>query len=102
VTVSKDTAAPAAPSATYVDRNNAAADQITGSAEASSTITATETAPSSATFATTATSGGAYTCNVAAVNGTNANKITVTYTVTATDAAGNTSSGTTVTFQDAK
>jgi hypothetical protein len=101
VTVTKDTAAPAAPSATYVDNNNAA-DQITGNAEANAAITATETAPSAGTFSTTASSGGAYACTVATVNGKNNAKITVTYVVTATDAAGNTSSGTTVTFQDAR
>jgi large repetitive protein len=102
VTVTKDTAAPAAPSATYVDRNGTTADQITGSAEGNASITATETAPSSATFTTAAAANGSYTCNVAGVAGKANNKITVTYIVTATDAAGNTSAGTTVTFADAK
>lgn len=98
-TVTKDTGAPAAPSATYVDRNGA--DRITGSAEANATITATETAPRAGSFSTTAT-GGSYTCTVDPVNGSNATPITATYVVTATDAAGNTSAGTTVTAQDTK
>jgi hypothetical protein len=97
--VSKDTAAPAAPSAAYVDRNGA--DRITGNAEANATITATETAPRAGSFSTTA-AGGSYTCNVDAVNGSNATPITATYVVTATDAAGNTSAGTAVSVQDTK
>jgi hypothetical protein len=101
VTVTKDTAAPAAPSAAYTDVNNGP-DQIGGTAEGSALITAAETAPSSATFTTAAAANGSYTCNVATVNGKNNAKITVTYVVTAADAAGNVSAGTTVTFQDAK
>ena len=98
-TVTKDTAAPAAPSAAYVDRNGA--DRITGNAEANATITATETAPRPGSFSATAT-GGSYTCTVDVVNGSVGNPGTVTYTVTATDAAGNTSPGTTLTAQDTK
>jgi hypothetical protein len=101
VTVTKDTSAPAAPSASYVDNNNAA-DQITGTAEANASIGITQTAPSSGSFSTTANSSGAFSCLVATVNGKNNAKITVTYVVTATDAAGNTSGGTTVSFQDAR
>jgi hypothetical protein len=101
VSVTKDTSAPAAPSATYTDNNNAA-DQISGTAEANAAIAITQTAPGSASFATTASGSGAYSSLVSAVNGKNSAKITVTYVVTATDAAGNTSSGTTVTFQDAR
>lgn len=98
-TVTKDTGAPAAPSATYVDRNGA--DRITGSAEASSTITATETLPRAGSF-TAAAGSGSYTCVVDAANGSNAKPVMVTYIVTATDAAGNTSAGTTLTAQDVK
>ena len=100
-TVTKDAAAPAAPGATYTDNNNAA-DQISGTAEANASITITQTAPNAATFGTTATAGGTYSANVATVNGKSSAKITVTYVVTATDAAGNTSAGTTVTFADAR
>ena len=100
-TVTKDTAAPAAPSATYTDNNNSA-DQISGSAEANASIAITQTAPGSASFGTTANGSGAYSCLVSTVNGKSNAKITVTYVVTATDAAGNTSSGTTVTYQDAR
>jgi hypothetical protein len=99
ITVTKDTAAPAAPTATYVDRNGN--DRITGTAEAGSTITATEYLPSSGSFSTTA-AGGSYTLTVDNANGTSSRKVTAFYTVTATDAAGNTSSGTNVVFQDAK
>jgi hypothetical protein len=101
VTVTKDTAAPAAPSGAYTDNNNSA-DRITGTAEADASITITETAPNAGSFGTTASAGGAYSCLVATVNGKNNAKITVVYVVTATDAAGNVSAGTTVTFDDAR
>ena len=102
VTVTKDTSAPAAPSAAYVDNNNNAADQITGTVEGNAIVTATETTPSAATFTASAAANGSYTCTVDTVNGRNNAKITVTYVVTATDAAGNVSAGTTVTFADAR
>jgi large repetitive protein len=100
-TVTKDTAAPGAPSAAYTDNNNAA-DQISGSAEANASITITETAPNANTFGTSASAGGTYSCLVATVNGKVSAKINVTYVVTATDAAGNTSGATTVTYADSK
>ena len=100
-TVTRDTVAPAAPSATYTDNNNAA-DQISGSAEGNASVTITETAPNANTFSTGAAADGTFSCLVATVNGKNNAKITVTYVVTATDAAGNTSAGTTVTFADAR
>ena len=100
-TVTKDSAAPAAPTATYTDNNNSA-DQISGSAEANASIAITETAPGSATFGTTAAAGGAYSSLVASVNGKSSAKITVTYVVTAADAAGNVSAATTLTFADAR
>jgi hypothetical protein len=100
-TVTKDTAAPGAPSAAYTDNKNAA-DQISGTAEANASIAITQTLPMSGSFGTTADGGGAYSCLVATVNGKNNPPTTVSYVVTATDAAGNTSSGTTVTFADTK
>lgn len=89
----KDTVAPSLPTATYVDNKNVA-DQITGLAEAGSTVTATRTAPSAAgPFTAVAGAGGAYTVTVAI-----AKSVTVTYTVTATDAAGNPSAASSITF----
>jgi hypothetical protein len=99
--VTKDTAAPGAPSATYTDNNNAA-DQISGSAEANAAIAITQTAPTANTYGTTASAAGAYSCVVSTVNGKSSAKINVSYVVTATDAAGNTSAGTTVNFADAR
>jgi len=97
-TVTKDTAAPTAPTANYVDNSNPSNDQITGTSEASATITANQTAPSATgPYTTTAAANGSYTVTVAKVKNTS-----VTYTVTATDAAGNTSSATTVNFNDTK
>ena len=94
-TNTKDTAAPGIPTATYVDRTGSTtADQITGTAAASSTVRATRTAPSTAgPYTTTASASGAYTVNVAP-----ARNVTVTYTINATDAAGNTGANRTLTF----
>jgi Big-like domain-containing protein len=100
-TVTKDTAAPGAPIATYTDNNNSA-DQISGTAEANAAITITETAPGAGTYSTTASAGGAYSRLVSTVNGKNKTPITVTYVVTATDAAGNVSAATTVTYADTR
>jgi hypothetical protein len=103
ITVTKDTAAPAAPSANYTDNNNGVADVVFGTAEASSSITVTKTAPApTASYPTTASSSGAYTVNVAGTPGKPNGAIAVTYTVTATDAAGNTSAATTLNFSDTK
>jgi Bacterial Ig domain len=100
-TAPKDTAAPGAPSAAYTDNNNAA-DQVAGSAEANTTITVTKTSAPTGTYSTTANASGAYTVSVAATNGKPNAAISVTYTVTARDAAGNTSSATTITFSDTR
>jgi hypothetical protein len=98
ITVTKDTAAPNAPTATYEDRDNLS-DRINGTCEASATITATRTVPSAAgPYTATATTGGAYSVTVARVDGNWWNPITVTYLVTATDRAGNTSAATTLTY----
>jgi hypothetical protein len=104
ITVTKDTAAPAAPSANYTDNNNNVADVVFGTAEANTSITVTKTAPApTASYPTTANSSGAYTVNVAGTPGKpNSGAIPVTYTVTATDAAGNTSAATTLNFSDTK
>lgn len=93
----KDTVAPAAPSATYVD-NRKAVDGITGGAEANSLVTATQTVPSaSGPYTATASGAGAYTLVVARTDGSPGQPVTVTYLVTATDAAGNVSAVTTLT-----
>jgi hypothetical protein len=97
--------APAAPSGSYVDLNNAA-DQITGSsgaAEANATITARQTAPSaSGPYTATASAQGAYTVTVARSEGKTSSPIAVSYSVTATDAAGNASGATTVSANDTR
>jgi Bacterial Ig domain len=103
VTVTKDTAAPAAPTASYTDNNNTTADVVAGSAEANAAITVTKTSPApTATYSATANGSGAYTVNVAAINGKPSTPVSVTYTITARDAAGNTSGATTLTFSDTK
>jgi len=97
-TVTKDTAAPSAPTANYVDNSNPAFDQISGTSEASATITANQTLPSaSGPYTTTAAANGSYTVTVARVK-----NVTVTYTITDTDAAGNTSAQTSVSILDTK
>jgi hypothetical protein len=103
ITVTKDTVAPGAPSANYTDNNNTTADVVSGAAEAGAAITVTKTAPTpTATYSTTAT-GGSYSVNVAGTAGKpNSGAIAVTYTVTAADAAGNTSGATTLNFSDTK
>jgi hypothetical protein len=96
-TATKDTVAPNAPTAAYDDRSGQA-DRITGTCQASATITAARTVPSPAgPYTTTASTGGSYTVTVATQSGTIWNPVTVTYLVTATDAAGNTSAATTLT-----
>jgi hypothetical protein len=101
-TVTKDTVAPGAPTANYTDNNNAA-DQVAGTAEANASIVVTKTAPTpSAQYSTTANGSGAYSILVATINGKNATPIAVTYTITAQDAAGNTSAVTTLNFSDTR
>lgn len=103
VTVTKDTVAPNAPTATYTDKNNNTADVVFGTAEANASIIVTKQSPApTATYPTTANGSGSYTVNVAGTNGKPATPIAVTYTVTATDAAGNTSATTTLNFTDTK
>jgi hypothetical protein len=101
VTVTKDTVAPGAPMAAYTDNNNTIADVVSGTAEANASVSVTKTAPAPPTgYPTTANGAGSYTATVAAENGKPSTPISVTYTVTATDAAGNTSSVTTLSLND--
>jgi hypothetical protein len=102
VTVAKDTVAPGIPTATYTDNNNSA-DQIAGSAAPNSVITVTKSAPlPTEFFSTTADGAGAYSLLVAIVNGKPNPPISVTYTITATDPAGNTSGAYTLSLNDTK
>jgi hypothetical protein len=95
-TATKDTVAPSAPSASYFDNSTTTADIVFGSAEANSAVKVTKTAPTpTQVYNGTASSGGFYFVNVAATDG-HLNSVNVTYTVTATDAAGNTSGTTTL------
>lgn len=102
-TLTKDTVAPGAPTATYVDASGATADQITGSAAVGSTVRATRTAPSATgPFTVLVPAGGSYSLAVTAANGSTPLPIAVTYLVVAIDPAGNTSGTTTLNFSDTK
>lgn len=95
-----DTAAPSAPSSmTYNDRNNSTADQILGTGESGATVTAVGPSPSATTYTDTVRSGGSFTLNVAGING-GSQSVSVTYSVTLTDAAGNVSSAGSITATD--
>jgi hypothetical protein len=103
VTFTKDTVAPGAPTAAYTDNVNTVADVVSGTGEANASVTVTKTAPAPTTaYPTTANGSGAYTVAVAAEHGKVPTPISVTYTVTATDAAGNTSAVTTLNYSDTK
>ena len=96
----KDTVPPGLPTATYVDTRNQP-DEITGTAEPGAAISALQTAPSSSgPYTGTASGTGTYTLVVADTRGKKNQPITVTYVVTATDAAGNTGPGRTLTADD--
>jgi hypothetical protein len=100
-TVTKDTVAPDAPTASYVDRSGTRADRITGTAEPKATIEAVRTVPSPAgPYTKTVSNGGTYTVTVAAADGSPGSPITVTYLLTATDVAGNVGAVTTLTYAD--
>jgi large repetitive protein len=102
-TVTKDTTAPGAPTAAYTDNHNTVADVVSGAAEANASLTVTQTAPIPTTaYPTTADGSGAYSATVAAVKGKVPTPINVSFTITATDAAGNTSAVTTLTYSDTK
>jgi hypothetical protein len=101
--VTKDTVAPSAPSASYTDNNNSTADVVSGSAEANASITVTKTGPApTATYPTTASGSGSYSVNVVATAGKPNAQVALTFTITASDAAGNTSSTTTLNATDTK
>jgi Bacterial Ig domain len=102
VTAPKDTVAPGAPSANYTDNNNNTADVVFGTAEANASISVTKTSAPTASYSTSANGSGAYTVNVYGTSGKPNGAIPVTYTITATDAAGNTSSVTTLNYSDTK
>ena len=102
ISVTKDTVAPGAPTASYTDNNNNTADVVFGSAEANAAISISKTSTPTASYSTTASGAGSYSVNVYPTNGKVSNPVSVTYVVTATDAAGNTSSGTTLTLNDTK
>jgi hypothetical protein len=100
-TFTKDATAPGAPTAVYTDKVHVA-DQIAGSAEANASISVNKTNAPTASFSTTAAGDGSYSVAGATTNGTNPVPISVTYTVTATDAAGNTSAVTTLVYSDTR
>ncbi|MEP6893213.1 MAG: hypothetical protein ABI927_05480 [Gaiellaceae bacterium] len=102
-TLTKDTVAPGAPTASYTDANGVAADSITGTAAVGATVRANRTLPSAAgPFSVVVPAGGSYTLPVSATNGSNSVPVAVTYLVVAIDPAGNTSSTTTLSFSDVK
>jgi len=94
---SKDVVAPSAPSVTAFTEGltPATADTVTVAAEAGSTVTVVQSAPGARTVSGTA-SGGSVTLTLLAAQ----HLQTVTLSVTATDAAGNTSSATPYTTTD--
>ena len=102
ISVTKDTVAPGAPTANYTDNNNNSADVVTGSAEANASISVSKMSAPTGSYPTTANGSGLYSVNVYSTNGKVSTPISVTYVVTATDAAGNTSSATTLTLNDTK
>jgi hypothetical protein len=102
VTVTKDTVGPALGTPSYTDNNNATADVISGTTEANASISITKTSPApTANNSRSANGSGSYTINVAGTNGKPSVPIAVSYTITATDAAGN-STSTTLNYSDTK
>jgi hypothetical protein len=102
VGVTKDTVGPGAPTANYTDNNNNVADVVFGTAEANASISVSKTSAPTGSYSTTANGSGAYSVNVNATNGKPNTPVSVTYVVSATDAAGNTGSATTLTLTDTK
>jgi hypothetical protein len=103
-TNTKDTVAPAAPTGlSYGDSNGA--DHVKGTAEANSIVSAVRTTPSCTggcgVFSATLT-GGATTFDISVDrnNGSTSSPLSVTYSVTAADAAGNVSSAATLSASD--
>ena len=102
VGVTKDTVAPSAPTVSYTDNNNNAADVISGTAEGNASIAVSKTSAPTGSYSTSANGSGGYSVNVYATNGKSNAPVSVTYVVTATDPAGNTSNATTLTQNDTK
>lgn len=91
-TATKDTVAPSAPAATYIDAGQPSQkDAVSGTAEPGSTITVNETAPNAKLWVGTAAADGTYSVTVDPLHGTNGQKISYVYSITATDVAGNVS-----------
>jgi hypothetical protein len=95
VTKTKDTLAPGLPAISvpvFVNAANVANVPVSGTAEPGTTVTLTVTDPGTAhTVSQTVTASGAGAWSPTALNLTTLNQGTVTYNVTATDAAGNAS-----------
>jgi hypothetical protein len=95
VTKTKDTLAPGLPTVSvppFVNAGNVANVPVSGTAEPDATVTLTVTDPGTAhTVPQTVTASGAGAWSATALNLTTLNQGTVTYKVTATDAAGNAS-----------
>ena len=91
----KDTNPPGAPNASYVDNKNKKPDEIDGTTESGASVRATSDEGS--TFTDTADNSGAFAITVAP-----SKHDTVTYSVRATDQAGNTGPATIVTFDKTK
>jgi hypothetical protein len=95
VTKTKDTLAPGLPTVSvppFVNAGNVANVPVSGMAEPGATVTLTVTDPGTAhTVSQTPTANGAGAWSATALNLTTLNQGTVTYKVTATDAAGNAS-----------
>lgn len=102
-TFTVDTVAPAAPTATYSDQNgNGNADIISGTAEPNAAINITETTPTSHTYPGTAGSDGTYSVPVEAIGGNQNRQVSYSYSVVASDAAGNPSPAMPVSGNDTK
>lgn len=89
VTVKKDVTATLSGVA-YTDKSNSTADRIGGTSETGATLTITETQPSSATFGPTMLASTTFDVAVAAIQGSQQNQKSYSYTVKVTDKAGNT------------
>jgi hypothetical protein len=96
--VGKDISAPAAPTSLTYGQSNGA-DKLNGTVEANALVTAKRTAPTAGPNFTVQLTGGATTFTNLAVDNNNAGS--VTYSVTATDPAGNLGSAATLTVVDA-
>jgi cellulose 1,4-beta-cellobiosidase len=99
--VVKDTVSTTPSALAYTDNLTIVADALAGVVECAAAVTITETAPSSQTFSTTAAADGSFSRNVAALSGA-VFGIAYSYTVTATDPAGNVSASASISGTDTK